>query len=156
MAQQLHAAAAAKLSSELKLKECPAFVGSMSTQPKGLRFLCMTDGPIPLTYGGFGDKKQMSVNFLLINCLQEGFTAVPHEFNSKTNKTEKCKDKNGVPIPQKPLTVRKPFAGDGTGQLYECECMPYKIIEGCPRDKGMPETQDYNFRLLPGLCFFIL
>ncbi len=55
----LHAAAAAKLSNDLKIKECPAFVGSLSRQSKGPKLLCFTDSDIPLTFAGFGDKKQV-------------------------------------------------------------------------------------------------
>ncbi len=41
--------------------------------------LCINDGEIPLTIDGFGDKKQISVGLIVVDCLMEGYTKVPYE-----------------------------------------------------------------------------
>ena len=80
---------AGKLSNELKVKECPAFVGCMNKQTKGPRFLCINDAEMPLTSDGFGDKKQVTVGLTVVTCLDSGFTRVPMEHTSG-NKYKVC------------------------------------------------------------------
>ena len=69
-------AAADRLSNELKVKECPAFVGALGRQTKGPKVLCINDAEIPLTVEGFNDKKQISVGLIIVDCLLEGYTKV--------------------------------------------------------------------------------
>lgn len=130
---------------ELRIKECPAFVGSTGKQTKGPKILCFNDAEIPLTFAGFSDKKQVSVGLVVVDCLMEGYAKVPYECASNN------KYKMG-PNPL-PLSVKSLWGDDPSGVLSEMECWPYGIIEGCPKDKD-DRNEEWKWKIVPGMFFF--
>ena len=75
-------AAALRLSSDFKLKECPAFIGSTGREGKGPKVWAFNDSDIPLAISGFNDKKQVSVGLVVVDCSMGGYTRVPYECTS--------------------------------------------------------------------------
>lgn len=69
---------AARLSSDFKDKNPYAFTGCTSRQSKGPIIQCFNDADIPLKASMFGDKKQTSVGFVVIDCKVDGYTRVPY------------------------------------------------------------------------------
>ena len=130
-------AAAERLSNELKIKECPAFVGAIGRQAKGPKVLCINDAEIPLTMEGFNDKKQISVGLIVVDCLMEGYTKVPYECVSG--------DKYKVGKNPLPLSERHPWAEDATGTLSMLKCWPYGILN-CPKDKD-DRNEEYKWEV---------
>jgi hypothetical protein len=70
---------AARLSTNFKIKECPAFISTTGKQTKGPKVLCFNDADIPLTVEGFKDRKQINVGLVVVDCLSDGYTRVPYE-----------------------------------------------------------------------------
>lgn len=134
-------ASAAKFSNELKIKSCPAFVGCTGKQGKGAKLLCINDGEIPLAHALFGDKRQVTVGFIVVDVQQEGYAKVPYECTSNN------KYKMGSnPLP---LSQKSPWPEDPEGTMSELDCWPYGIIEGCPKDKD-DRNEEYKFKIVPG------
>ena len=138
-----HAAAAARMSKDFKIKECPAYLGCMGSQGKGFKVLCMNDAEIPLTYLGFKDKKQASCGLIVINCLMDGFSKVPYE-SAKAGAKGTKRAEATLPLSEKVL-----WPGDPEGTLCMMKCWPYGIIEGFPRDKD-DWNEEYKWEVHPG------
>ena len=135
-------AAADKLSNDLKLRECPAFVGALGRQTKGGKLLCINDGEIPLDASLFGDKTQISVGLIVVDCLMEGYTKVPYECVSG--------DKYKVGKNPLPLSEVVSWPDDPTGNLRMLRCWPYGILN-CPKDKD-DRNEEYKWEVSLCLC----
>jgi hypothetical protein len=118
---------AAQLSSDFKIKECPAFISATGKQTKGPKILCFNDADIPLTVDGFKDRKQINVGLVVVDCMSDGYTRVPYEC---TNNGVYKVGKNPLPLSEK-----SQWPQDPSGALSMLTCWPYGILEGCPKDK---------------------
>lgn len=152
-------AAALRLSSDFKLKECPAFIGSTGREGKGPKVWAFNDADIPLSISGFNDKKQVSVGLVVVDCSMSGYTRVPYECTSGDRYKVRCffcfflttqtyrvchtlqVGKNALPLSEKSV-----WPGDPEGQLHMLTCWPYGIVEGCPKDKD-DRNEEYKWEV---------
>lgn len=140
--QERHQAYAARLSSDFKLKSCPAFVGCTGTQAKGPKVLCFNNQDIPLKPEGFGEKKQLIVEFVVVDCKMAGFTRVPYFCTGG--------DKYKLGDNPLPLSEKGTWSGDPSGKLSELTCYPFEIVPGRPKNKNK-RNESCMWKVCPGM-----
>jgi hypothetical protein len=139
------AAVAARLSSDFKIKSCPAFVGCTGIEGKGPKVLCFNMQPIPLTPAAFGDKKQLAVNMVVVDCKLAGYSKVPI-ISMAGDKYKLGKD----PLP---LSEKSPWECDPSGRLSELTCYPFEIVPGRPKNKNK-RNEDCMWKV-SFICFLV-
>lgn len=153
---------ATRLSSDFKLKSCPAFTGSTDKQEKGFSILGLVGDDVPVTNGAFGGNKQAGVNILVLECGDAGFAKVPQEYMGNDKYKKRGKDDP----PALPLCERKTWSKDPRGKLHYFDCYTWEIIANHPRDKGdrvplhkgsaaEPGAVDYGWEIVPGMTLTV-